>query len=98
MKWHRQCAFWLRCASKRYKDSVKPVLDRLSKRYEQYAERIAKMLNCEAKEILPYVYMAITALTNYMIFKEDEIVYQGFAEEKVLKLIEELVHKEKEKC
>ena len=63
------------CASKRYKDSVKPVLDRLSKRYEQYAERIAKMLNCEAKEILPYVYMAITALTNYMIFKEDEIVY-----------------------
>lgn len=63
------------CSSKRYKDSVKPVLNRLSKRYEQYAERIAKILNCEAKGILPYVYMAITALTNYMIFKEDEIVY-----------------------
>lgn len=63
------------CASKRYKDSIKPVLDGLSKRYGQYAERIAKILNCEAKEILPYVYMAITSLTNYMIFKEDEIVY-----------------------
>ena len=63
------------CASKRYKDSVKPVLNRLSKRYEQYAERIAKILNCEAKEILPYVYMGITAVTDYMIFREDDMVY-----------------------
>lgn len=30
------------CASKRYKDSVKPVLDRLSRRYDHYTDLIAK--------------------------------------------------------
>lgn len=37
-------------------------------------------------------------MISIVLSKEDEIVYQGFVEEKVLKLIEELVHKEKEKC
>ena len=37
-------------------------------------------------------------MISIVFSKEDEIVYQGFVEEKVLKLIEELVHKEKEKC
>ena len=37
-------------------------------------------------------------IISIVFSKEDEIVYQGFVEEKVLKLIEELVHKEKEKC
>ena len=37
-------------------------------------------------------------MISIVLSKDDEIVYQGFAEEKVLKLIEELVHKEKEKC
>lgn len=62
------------CVSETYKEQMQPVLDRLSKRYEQYSERIAKALNCEPQEVLPYVYMGITAVTNYMIFREDEIV------------------------
>ena len=37
-------------------------------------------------------------MVSIVFSKEDEIVYQGFAEEKVLKLIEDLVHEEKEKC
>ena len=37
-------------------------------------------------------------MISIVLSKEDEIVYQGFAEEKVLKLIEDLVHEEKEKC
>ena len=37
-------------------------------------------------------------MISIVFSKDDEIVYQGFVEEKVLKLIEELVHKEKEKC
>ena len=37
-------------------------------------------------------------MISIVFSKEDEIIYQGFVEEKVLKLIEELVHKEKEKC
>ena len=63
------------CVSETYKDQIKPVLDRLSGRYEQYAERVAKALKCEVDEILPYVYMGITAVTDYMIFREDAMVY-----------------------
>ena len=37
-------------------------------------------------------------MISIVLSKDDEIVYQGFVEEKVLKLIEELAHKEKEKC
>ena len=37
-------------------------------------------------------------MISIVLSKDDEIIYQGFVEEKVLKLIEELVHKEKEKC
>ena len=63
------------CVSETYKDQIKPVLDRLSGRYTQYAERVAKALKCDVQEILPYVYMAITAVTDYMIFREDDMVY-----------------------
>lgn len=62
------------CASKRYKDKVKPVLDRLSERYGIYVDAIAKKLGCEQETIEPYVYMAITAVANYMIFEEDVFV------------------------
>lgn len=62
------------CTSKRYKDSVKPVLDRLAERYEHYAELVAKKLNCSLSEIEPYVFMTITAVANYMIFAEDGII------------------------
>ena len=37
-------------------------------------------------------------MISIVLSKEDEIIYQGLDEEKVLKLIEEEVHKEKEKC
>lgn len=62
------------CTSKRYKDSVKPVLDRLAERYEHYAELVAKKLNCSLSEIEPYVFMTITAVANYMIFAGDGII------------------------
>lgn len=62
------------CTSKRYKESVRPILDRLADRYEHYAEQIAKILNCSLEEIEPYVFMTITAVANYMIFAEDGII------------------------
>lgn len=62
------------CASKRYKDSVKTVLDRLSRRYDHYTDLIAKKLNCNKDAIEPYVYLTITSVANYMIFSEDAFV------------------------
>lgn len=63
------------CVSETYREKMKPVLDRLSKRYEDYSEKFAKTLGCAPQEISPYVYMAVASFTNYMIFKEDDIVY-----------------------
>lgn len=39
------------CASKRYKDKVKPVLDRLSERYGIYVDAIAKKLDARKKQL-----------------------------------------------
>lgn len=62
------------CVSRRYKESMKPVLDRLAERYDMYTSKIAALLNCEKDEIEAYVYMTIAAAVNYMIFAEDAIV------------------------
>lgn len=63
------------CVSNAYKGQIQPVLDRLTERYGSYAEKFAKKLNCETDEIEPLVYMGISAVANYMIFKEDAVIY-----------------------
>lgn len=62
------------CASKQYKDKMKPALDRLAERYDHHAEQVAKKLNCTKEDVEPYVYMVITAVANYMIFSEDSLI------------------------
>lgn len=62
------------CSDNKYKDSMKPVLNKLAARYDRYADTIAKKLNCSKKDIEPYVYITITAVSNYMVFAEDEFV------------------------
>ena len=56
------------CALSRYSASVAPVLGRLSARYEYYAKIFAENLGCELDEVRPYLFMAITTLSDYMIF------------------------------
>lgn len=62
------------CSNKRYIQSARPVLDRLADRYGYYAKQAAKKLNCSTEEILPYVYMIVTAVANYMIFGDDTFI------------------------
>ena len=63
------------CASERYKDDIKPVLDRLEYRYRQYVIKIAEAFRRTEAEIEPYVYMTIAAVSNYMIFREASLIY-----------------------
>ena len=70
------------CVSETYKEKVKPALDRLSSRYEQYSEKFAKTIGCDLEEIKPYVYLCITAVENYMIFGEDDIIHPQIQIEK----------------
>ncbi len=62
------------CSMKQYTKDMRPVLDRLTDRYEHYSELIAKKLNCLKEDVEPYVYMAITAVSNYMVFGEDRYI------------------------
>ena len=62
------------CVAPRYRESVRPTLNRLSERYVYYAELFAEKLGCQTEEIEPYVYMGITAASNYMIFGENSFI------------------------
>lgn len=75
------------CASSQYKDKMKPALDRLSKRYEAYASRLAEKLKCDVSVVAPYLYTTIMAVTNYMIFDEESYILPQ------IKLIKEQVAK-----
>lgn len=76
------------CSNARYKDEMKPILDRLSKRCETYVVKIANALNCNIAEVAPYVYMTITATANYMIFSEKALIQSqlDIVKEKIIKL------------
>ena len=77
------------CASKQYKGKMKPALDRLTERYKHYSEQVAKKLNCNKEDIEPYVYLVISAVVNYMIFSEDDMVAPQIkiAKEAILNLL-----------
>ena len=52
----------------RYAKRIRPVLDRFSERYKYYNQIFADKLECSKEELEPYFYMAITAVSSYMIF------------------------------
>lgn len=63
------------CSCSKYEARMQPVLDRLADRYEKYAQCFARELHCRFEEIAPYVYFAITTVTDYMIFGEAKYIY-----------------------
>ena len=56
----------------RYDDAMQPVLTRLNERFKDYAQIIADRLNVDYHAVKSYLFMCITAITNYMIFNNDE--------------------------
>ena len=62
------------CTDKQYTESMKPVLERVGVRYTRYAEKFAQVLQTDVKEITPFVYMMIAAISNYMVFGEASFV------------------------
>lgn len=63
------------CALSKYEERMQPVLDCLAERYEAYARRFSKELNCDFDAVAPYVYFAITTITDYMIFGEAKYIF-----------------------
>lgn len=67
------------CSTSKYRPKMEPALSRLCKRYEHYAEKFADKLHCDVNEALPFVYVGITAVSNYMIFGEQDYIVPQMA-------------------
>ena len=79
------------CAMPEYQKNMHPVLDRLTQGYENYSLRFADKIGCTVEEINPYVYMCITAISNYMLFGESAYIVPQL--ELVKKKLTELLKK-----
>ena len=53
-------------------------LTAMSNRYKKYAQIFADILGRDVEELEPYVYIGITAATNYMIFGENSYIKPQF--------------------
>ena len=62
------------CATPKYEHLIKPAIDRLSERYVFYSKKFADKLNCRVDDVSPYMYMCITAITNFMVFDTKEYI------------------------
>ena len=84
------------CADRQYRDQTKPILDALGERYVSYAETFARLLQCTVQELAPFVYMSITAITNYMVFQEESFIAPQMkaAELKLQRILESRKRKE----
>ena len=62
----------------KYHKKLYPFLAAMSERYKKYAQTFAGILGRNVEDIEPYVYMGITAATNYMIFGENSYIKPQF--------------------
>lgn len=62
----------------KYREKLKPVLGAMSKRYREYAVLFAERLRRDVDEVEPYIYMGITAATDYMIFGDVSYIKPQF--------------------
>lgn len=62
----------------KYHEKLLPFLTAMADRYKTYAQVFADILGRSVEEVEPYVYMGITAATNYMIFGENSYIKPQF--------------------
>lgn len=62
----------------KYHEKLLPSLTAMSDRYKKYAQMFAEILDRDISEVEPYVYMGITAATNYMVFGENSYIKPQF--------------------
>lgn len=62
----------------KYREKLEPVLNAMSKRYEEYAKAFAKRFNRDFDDVAPYIYIGITAASDYMIFGDASYIKPQF--------------------
>lgn len=69
------------CTTQEYREAMQPVLDRMKKRHQEYAVKIAGKYGCDPEKMAPYLCACVAIVTNHMIFGE------SFYYEKPIELI-----------
>ncbi len=62
------------CATPKYEEAVRPLLDKLGDRYKFYVNQFAAKLDCTPEEVAPYVYIVINTMLSYMLFGKENFV------------------------
>lgn len=73
MKYKEQLGFIHQVAtSKKYGNQVRPIANKLSLVYDEYCDMIAKVINCDSKDLKPYVYLFVSAVLDYVVWHDKE--------------------------
>jgi AcrR family transcriptional regulator len=56
--------------SKTYGEKIIPLANNLSTIYDNYAEKIANHFGCNKQELVPYVYLFVSAVLDYVIWHD----------------------------
>ncbi len=88
------------CTCSKYTKILQSTFDKLTERYDHYAEEFSEALCCKTEEVAPYVYIGINTVLSYMLFGQErfsapqlEIVYDaltGFLEKRDRNKIESI--------
>lgn len=59
------------CAADKYREQMKPILNRMREREYAYCEKFAEKLGCTAAEVAPWLFAITASSQSYMLFGED---------------------------
>lgn len=62
------------CSTDKYEKQMRPILSKLSHRYESYVDGVAQMAAISVEKARPLVYIGVTAIVNYMVYQEDAYI------------------------
>lgn len=73
MKYKEQLRFIYQVVtSHKYGNDIRLIANRLSEVYEHYAEKVAEHFKCSKFEVLPYVYLFVSAVLDYVIWHDEQ--------------------------
>lgn len=62
------------CSTDKYEEQMRPILKKLSHRYESYVDGVAKITSLPVEKARPLVFIGVTAIANYMVYQEDAYI------------------------
>lgn len=62
------------CSTDKYEEQMRPILNKLSHRYESYVDGVAEITSLPIEKAQLLVFIGVTAIANYMVYQEDAYI------------------------